>query len=85
MIANKLKALGFNPWFDQWDGHGTDGAYISITKQGMIDGVQRSAALVLVLSKSIFQRPFCRLEVITAVKARKPIITPSKLREKKQN
>ena len=27
MIANKLKALGFNPWFDQWDGHGTDGAH----------------------------------------------------------
>ena len=34
IIALKLRALGFNPWFDKWDGQGSDGAFIDVTKVG---------------------------------------------------
>ena len=70
LVAHKLKSLGFDPWFDKWDGRGS----IDVTKPGMIRGVQTSGAMVIVLSKTFFQRPFCRLELVTALKARRPII-----------
>ena len=41
----------------------------------MIKGVQQSAAFLLVLTNGVFTRPFCRLEILTAIKARKPFIT----------
>ena len=48
---------------------------IDVTKPGMVAGVQNAAAFLLVLTKSVFTRPFCRLEIITAIKAGKPVIT----------
>ena len=38
-------------------------------------GVRDSAIFILVLSKSVFTRPFCRLEIMTALEARKPFVT----------
>jgi len=38
-------------------------------------GVERSAVFVLFLSKGVFTRPFCRLEIIAALKAKCPILT----------
>lgn len=34
----------------------------------MIEGVERAGAFLLVLTKSVFTRPFCRLEIMTAIK-----------------
>ena len=58
-----------------WDGRGSPGAYIDVTKEGMMRGVRDSAIFILVLSKSVFTRPFCRLEIMTALEARKPFVT----------
>ena len=58
-----------------WDGRGSPGAYIDVTKEGMTRGVRDSAIFILVLSKSVFTRPFCRLEIVTALEARKPFVT----------
>ena len=40
-----------------------------------MQGVKSSAIFILILTKGIFTRPFCRLEIITAIKAQKPILT----------
>ena len=72
----ELTAYGLNPWFDQWNGKGSEATgVIDVTKAGMMQGVQQSAVFVLVLTKGVFTRPYCRLEIITAIKAGKPIIT----------
>ena len=41
----------------------------------MITGVKESATLLLFLSKEVFTRPYCRLEVETAFRYKIPIIT----------
>jgi len=51
------------------------GAVIDVTKAGMERGVQQSAIFVLVLSKSVFTRRFCRLEILAALQARRPFVT----------
>jgi len=75
LLATKHKVRGINPWLDQWNGHGTKPAVIDVTKDGMKEGVKSSAIFILILTKGIFTRPFCRLEIITAIKAQKPILT----------
>ena len=75
-VASKLEHRGFRPWFDQWPGKGdATRGYIDVTVKGMQLGVKRSAVLILFLSKGVFTRPFCRLEIITALKEKRPILT----------
>ena len=40
----------------------------------MIRGIQGSACVLVVLSRSYFSRPFCRFELVAALKACRPII-----------
>jgi len=76
ILADQLELRGLNSWFDQWNMKGSEATgVIDVTKAGMMKGVQQSAVFVLVLTKSVFTRPFCRLEIITAIKAGKPIVT----------
>tara|TARA_B110000208_G_C11745918_1_gene421715 strand:- start:360 stop:1235 length:876 start_codon:yes stop_codon:yes gene_type:complete len=67
LIANKLRDNEFETWYDKFD--------LDVTARGMLTGVQRSAIFVLVLSEGVFTRPFCRFEILAAVKAGKPFIT----------
>lgn len=48
---------------------------IDVTAAGMVTGVEHSACFFLILTRSIFTRPSCRLEFLTAIKAGKPFIT----------
>ena len=76
LVATKLEHRGFRIWYDKWPGKGDAASgFIDVTKDGMKLGVERSAVFVLFLSKGVFTRPFCRLEIITALKERRPIIT----------
>ena len=76
IVAIKLEALGFRPWFDQWPGKGSIAAgRVDVTAEGMQRGVRNAAVFVLFLTKGIFTRPYCRLEIITAIKAGRPILT----------
>ena len=75
-VAIKLKHRHFRTWYDKWPGKGdATYGYIDVTKDGMQIGVKRSAVFVLFLSKGVFARPFCRFEIITALKAKRPIVT----------
>ena len=76
LLAGELARRGLEPWFDQWYNHPatTSGAKIDVTTGGMLTGVQRSANFVLVLTNSVFTRHFCRLEILAAIEARKPIV-----------
>jgi hypothetical protein len=76
LLATKLEHRGFRPWYDKWPGKGdASHGYIDVTAAGMQAGVQQSAIFLLFLSHGVFSRPFCRLEILTALKARRPIVT----------
>ena len=45
-----------------------------VTLEGMKRGVAESAVYVLYATKSVFTRPFVRLELLTAIKLKKPIL-----------
>ena len=76
IVAIKLELLGFRPWYDQWAGKGSSAeGLIDVTAEGMQRGVRNAAVFVIFLTKGIFTRPYCRLEIITAIKAGRPILT----------
>ena len=76
LIATMLEQRGFRPWFNKWAGRdNTVGGRIDVTPEGMQCGVRQSGVFVLFLSNAVFARPFCRLEILAALKARRPIVT----------
>ena len=76
LVATKLDHHGFRPWYNKWNRKGTAAAgRIEVTNEGMECGVQRSSVFVLFLSNKVFTRPFCRLEILTALKAKRPFVT----------
>ena len=38
-----------------------------ITEQGMVDGVKKSAFMIVLLTPGMMDRPFCHLEIRTAI------------------
>eukprot|EP00940_MAST-03C_sp_MAST-3C-sp2_P003506 g3506.t1 len=66
-IDLEMSARGWKLWTDQ--STGTD-----VTLEGMKRGVRQSAIYVIYLTKSCLTRPFVRLELLEAVKAKKPIL-----------
>ena len=45
-----------------------------LTKEGMLKGVQDSAAFILFLSEGVLMRPYCQLEIREALALKKPIV-----------
>lgn len=76
LVATQLEHRGFRPWYNKWHGKvNLLGERIDVTPSGMRCGVRRSGVFVLFLSKAVFTRPFCRLEILTALRARRPFVT----------
>jgi hypothetical protein len=57
-------------WYDQTAWARGD----EITRRGMVRGVLASRFFVLLLTKDVFTRWFCRLEIRTAMRLKKPIL-----------
>ena len=57
-------------------------AIIDVSQPGMVKGVQNSKCFLLVLTEKVFTRPFCRLEILTAIEAKKPFITVNETDER---
>lgn len=72
LIWAELNRLGMNIWYDQRKQE------LDITTDGMVEGVKKSAVFVLFLSGTgddcVLNRPYPRLEVITALKMKKPFV-----------
>ena len=45
-----------------------------LTKEGMLQGIQDSAAFLLFLSEGVLQRPYCQLEIRQALALNKPVV-----------
>ena len=76
LVATKLEHRGFRPWFNKWNGKGNAAeGRIEVTNEGMEYGVLHSSIFVLFLSNKVFTRPFCRLEILSALKAKRPFVT----------
>ena len=45
-----------------------------LTKEGMLKGIESSAAFVLFLSTGVLERPYCQLEIRHALALKKPVI-----------
>ena len=45
-----------------------------LTKDGMLKGIESSAAFVLFLSTGVLERPYCQLEIRHALALKKPIV-----------
>ena len=65
-ITLHLKARGYKVWYDM--------DMPSVTEDTMAEGVRKCTAFILFLSENVFSRPFCRLEIIEAVKCHKILI-----------
>lgn len=61
----ELRLAGKNVWYDKTE---------VPNKKGMLNGVANSAVFVLFLTRDVFTRPFCRLEIETALRLKKPIL-----------
>ena len=45
-----------------------------LTKDGMLKGIESSAAFVLFLSTGVLERPYCQMEIRHALALKKPIV-----------
>ena len=45
-----------------------------LTKDGMLKGIEESAAFILFLSLGVLQRPYCQMEIRHALTLKKPIV-----------
>ena len=45
-----------------------------LTKDGMLKGIESSAAFVLFLSTGVLERPYCQMEIRHALALNKPIV-----------
>eukprot|EP00935_MAST-01C_sp_MAST-1C-sp1_P000509 g509.t1 len=63
-----LLRMGFRCWFDKMVSGN------KVTKEGMREGIEKSGAFVLFLSKGVLTRDFVIFELRTALEAKKPIV-----------
>merc|ERR1712150_466662 len=61
----ELKHRGLSVWYDM--------EADDLTEMGMAEGVRQSAVFILFLSAGVFERPFVKFEIETAIKLGKPI------------
>ena len=45
-----------------------------LTKDGMLKGIESSAAFVLFLSTGVLERPYCQMEIRHALALKKPVV-----------
>ena len=45
-----------------------------LTKDGMLKGIEQSAAFLLFLSAGVLQRPYCQMEIRHALALQKPVV-----------
>ena len=60
-LAQMIEFLGGLPWLDM--------KATNLTEEGMVFSVRNSKAFVLLLTSDVLSRPFCLLEINTAIKA----------------
>eukprot|EP00935_MAST-01C_sp_MAST-1C-sp1_P002593 g2593.t1 len=65
-IYLELERMGFKVWYDN--------RADDLTKDGMLKGIEESAALIVFLSTGILQRPYCQMEIRHAIRLQKPIL-----------
>jgi hypothetical protein len=65
-LSAQLKQRGWAVWWDQ--------NMDEIDTEAMQEGVQKSAVFLLFMTKSVFHRPYVRLEIEEALKLGKPIL-----------
>ena len=58
--------MGFKVWYD----NRADDS----TKDGMLKGIESSAAFVLFLSTGVLERPYCQMEIRHALALKKPVV-----------
>ena len=58
--------MGFKAWYDN--------RAEDLTKEGMLSGIEESAAFVLFLSAGVLSRPYCQMEIRAAVRLKKPVV-----------
>ena len=51
-----------------------DNRATDLTKEGMLKGIEHSAAFVLFLSQGVLERPYCQLEIRHAMALKKPMV-----------
>ena len=64
-LCAELKLVGKNAWFDKSE---------TPSVEGMLHGVANSAVFLLFLTRDVFTRDFCLLEIREALRLRKPMI-----------
>ena len=65
-IYLELERMGFRVWYDN--------RADDLTKDGMLKGIEESAAFVVFLSTGILERPYCQMEIRHALALKKPIV-----------
>ena len=45
-----------------------------LTKEGMLQGIERAAAFILFLSADVLNRPYCQMEIRHALALKKPLV-----------
>ena len=65
-IYLELERMGFKVWYDN---RASD-----LTKEGMLQGIERAAALIIFLSLDVLNRPYCQIEIRHALALKKPVI-----------
>lgn len=65
-LFETMKSLGLEVWYDM------DAA--DLTVEGMVAGVRESMYFLLIVTTSVFQRPFCRREIDEALQSKKEIV-----------
>jgi hypothetical protein len=64
-LCAELKLVGKTAWYDKSE---------TPSVEGMMNGVANSAAFLLFLTRDVFTREFCLLEIREALRLRKPVI-----------
>ena len=66
LLHASLARLSVRP---QYDNRADD-----LTKDGMLKGIESSAAFVLFLSTGVLERPYCQMEIRHALALKKPVV-----------
>ena len=64
-----LASLLVRPSCPKYDNRADD-----LTKDGMLKGIESSAAFVLFLSTGVLERPYCQMEIRHALALKKPVV-----------
>eukprot|EP00935_MAST-01C_sp_MAST-1C-sp1_P002835 g2835.t1 len=65
-IYLELERMGFAVWYDN--------RADDLTKEGMLKGIELSAAFILFLSNGVLTRPYCQMEIRHALALSKPMV-----------